>query len=312
MDHDRYHRERRAAILRERPEVKELYGHSPGVAALAAIVVAGQLALAAALAQQPWWIAVLAAIAIGAFATHFLNVVIHECSHNLVFRSPHLNRACAILANLPAVVPSAMAFRHYHLLHHRFLGQRGLDADATPAWEVNLVGHGWPRKALWLIAQPLFYGIIHPLQVRRPLALDRWLVANLLAVPAVAMGVLYEFGWSALAYLAVSTYFAIGPHPTGAHTIQEHFNIRGSDETASYYGPVNAISLNHGLHLEHHDFPNIPGWRLGRLRQLAPEFYAGRFRYRSRLLSLWRFVVDRDVALDRRVFRDDRSDLAEA
>ncbi|HYM02622.1 MAG TPA: fatty acid desaturase [Stellaceae bacterium] len=303
MASGQFHRARRIAILRDRPDVKTLFGTAPGVAAVAVAVVIGHVAIAAVLADRPIWIAGLAAFAVGAFLVHYLNVVIHECSHNLVFASPALNRICAIAVNLPAIVPSAMAFRHYHLLHHRFLGRRALDADAPLPWEVALVGGGRLRKALWLLAQPLFYGVIHPMQVRERVPIDGWLVANVLAVVACAVAVGYGLGWSAFLYLALSTYFAIGPHPTGAHTIQEHFAIAGGDETASYYGPVNAVSLNHGLHLEHHDFPNVPGSRLGALRRMAPQYYAGRFHYRSRLLSLWTFVMDRAVTLDRRVLR---------
>ncbi len=299
----RYHRDRRGKIARAHPEVKALYGQAPAVAVLAILVAAAQFALAWWLALQPWWLIVLAAVGLGGFATHFLNVVIHESAHNLVLRSPALNRAVAIIANLPGVVPSAMAFRHYHLLHHRHLGERGADADAPMAWEVALVGRGPWRKALWLLAQPLFYAVIHPAQVRERVALDRWLVANIVVVLGATALVFFAWGWGALLYLALSAYFAIGPHPTGAHTIQEHFAIGGREETASYYGPVNLLSINHGLHLEHHDFPNIPGWRLARLRRLAPQFYGGRFAYRSRLASLWRFVADGELALDSRVIR---------
>jgi len=301
MDDSRYHRHRRAAILRKHPQVRRLYGPAPYVAALAVAVVAGQIVLAAALSRQPLWLNVIAAFAIGAFATHFLNVVIHESAHNLVFRSPALNRVCAIIANIPGVLPSAMAFRHFHLLHHRFLGQPGLDADVAMQWEARAVGHGPLRKALWLLAQPLVYSIVHPAQVRARLPIDGWLIANVLLVATVDVFIAHEWGWPALAYLGLSAYLGIGPHPAGAHTIQEHLGISSRVETASYYGPINALSLNHGLHLEHHDFPNIPGALLGRLRRLAPEYYEGQFVFRSRLLSMWQFVFDRKLGLDSRV-----------
>lgn len=42
---------------------------------------------------------------------------------------------------------------------------------------------------------------------------------------------------------------------------------------ASNYGPVNWITFNFGMHTEHHDFHYIPWFRLGRLREVAPEFY---------------------------------------
>ncbi len=56
-------------------------------------------------------------------------VLIHECTHNLVFRSPTANKIAAIVANGPLVLPAALSFRKYHVLHHRHLGELDSDAD---------------------------------------------------------------------------------------------------------------------------------------------------------------------------------------
>src|SRR5579871_3221510 len=85
------HGERRRAILREHPEVKRLFGPCRGTALLGALVVAAQLGLATALADAPWWLMLGAAYVVGAFLAYELNVIVHECSHNLVFRSPAAN-----------------------------------------------------------------------------------------------------------------------------------------------------------------------------------------------------------------------------
>ena len=84
MDEGRFHRERRAAILREQPEIKRLFGPDPRTAWFATAVVCGQFAIAAAVTGHSWWVILIAAYFVGAFATHYLNVVMHECSHNLV------------------------------------------------------------------------------------------------------------------------------------------------------------------------------------------------------------------------------------
>jgi sphingolipid delta-4 desaturase len=305
MDEGRFHRERRAAILREQPEVKRLFGSDPRTAWFAAAVVCGQFALAAAVTGRSWWVILIAAYGVGAFATHYLNVVMHECSPNLVLSTTRLNKALSIFANLPAVAPGAMGFRHYHLLHHRFLGRRGLDADLAMPWELRLIGRRPLGKFVWLLAQAFTYTILHPLQVRRRIALDGWLAANFVAVGGTAVVVGLTLGPGALLYLGLSSYLSLGPHPTSAHVLQEHFLFEGDSETTSYYGPMNAISINHGLHLEHHDFPNVPGERLAELRRLAPRFYEGRFCHRSRLATIWRFITDPRIALDSRVIHAD-------
>lgn len=293
-----FHRQRRTAILARRPEVRRLFGYCPAVALLAAALVAAQFSLAALLAQAPWWKALAAAVLAGAFISHGLNVIIHEATHNLVLRTTAQNRAVIVLANLPAVVPGGMGFRHYHLLHHQFLGEPRGDPDVAMPWEAGFVGASPLRKFMWLLLLPLFYGLIHLMQARKHLPVDRWLAANIAATLCCALAVLLLFGWCSLLYLALSVYFAVGPHPTGAHILQEHIHFAGeSYATASYYGPINALSLNHGFHLEHHDFANIPGPRLAKLSRLAPEYYEGRFAHRSRLATLWQFVFDRRVTL---------------
>ena len=300
-----FHRKRRAAILARRPEVKRLFGYCPWVALVTVALVVAQIVLAVGLVNSPWYIAVLAAVFVGAFVNHCLNVVIHEACHNLVLRTTPLNKAIAILANLPGLVPSAIGFRHYHMLHHRFLGEARLDGDVCLAWEKRVFVARPTRKFLWLLLLPFFYGVIHPLQVRERLPLDRWALANVIVVSGFAIGVLLLLGSSSVLFLALSAYLSVGPHPTGAHIVQEHLNHAGkSYVSASYYGWMNAISLNLGCHLEHHDFANVPGPRLLRLRELAPEFYSGRFTHGSPLGSLCRFVFDPRVGIDSRVTWD--------
>lgn len=65
------------------------------------------------------------------------------------------------------------------------------------------------------------------------------------------------FGWVPLLYLFLSALFMTG----------------FLQPSSSNYGPVNWLTFNFGLHTEHHDFHYIPWFRLGRLRQIAPEYY---------------------------------------
>lgn len=66
-------------------------------------------------------------------------------------------------------------------------------------------------------------------------------------------------------------------HPFAGHFISEHFvwpDLDPYQETNSYYGVWNLLTYNLGHHIEHHDFPRIPGSKLPMLRKIAPEFYS--------------------------------------
>ena len=298
------HSARRAAILAARPEIRRLYGPTAATAWLGATVAVLQFGLALLLAREPWWAIVLVAFCIGAFAMHCLNCIVHECTHGLVFSNDDANRALAILVNMPSLIPAAMAFRHYHLLHHHQFGVRGMDSDVPAKWEVRLVKNRTWRKLLWLLLLPASYGLLHPIQVSARMRLDRWVLFNIGAVALAWVGVLWLLGWPSVAYLLLSTYLATGPHPAGAHILQEHIAFDGGNGMASYYGPVNFLSVNLGYHLEHHDMPAIAGWRLPALRRAAPEFYSSHFHHKSRIEGLVRFVFDHRIGLDSRPIRE--------
>jgi sphingolipid delta-4 desaturase len=148
------------------------------------------------------------------------------------------------------------------------------------------------------------YGLLHPLSVRARLPLDRWFALNVTLCALAWAGVLTFIGWPGVLYLLLSTYFATGPHPAGAHILQEHLAFDGGNGMASYYGPINLVSVNLGYHLEHHDMPGVSGWRLPALRRAASEFYGSHYRHTSRLVGLWNFVFDDRIALDSRPIRD--------
>jgi sphingolipid delta-4 desaturase len=100
------HKERTKQILKAYPEVRNLIGRNPVSAVITIFVVALQFVIAYLLADQAWWLTIIAAFFIGAFADHNLFVLIHEASHNLIFKNRTLNTIFGIIADLPKVVPS--------------------------------------------------------------------------------------------------------------------------------------------------------------------------------------------------------------
>ena len=107
--------------------------------------------------------------------------------------------------------------------------------------------------------------------------LEMWAVTYPLTVFAM-MGLLYGFfGWVPLVYLFLSALFMTGfLHPLAFGLILSNSHFHGYQcyqPSASNYSWVNWITFNFGMHTEHHDFHYVPWFRLGRLRQIAPEYY---------------------------------------
>ncbi|BDG08359.1 fatty acid desaturase [Anaeromyxobacter paludicola] len=297
------HHERTRRLLAAHPEARALCGHAPVSALFVLGLVAAQLALAVALRGAPWWLLLGAAWALGAVADHGLWVLIHDCTHDLVFRRPGPNRWLAILANLPILFPAAISFRKYHLLHHAYQGAEDLDADLPSPLEVRLVGSCAWRKALWLLLFFVAQTSRIP-RLRRVPFFDRWYAVNLAVQVAFAAAVLLALGPWALAYLFASSVFAVGLHPVGARWIQEHYlTFPGGQETFSYYGPMNLLAFNVGYHNEHHDLMKVPWFRLPALKRLAPELYEPLHAHRSWTRLLLRFIFDPSLSLGSRITR---------
>ena len=264
------------AIMKAHPEVKSLMGQDIWTFWITVGVVLAQVGMAALLGHFGigfWWAALIAGWCIGAFANHAMFVVIHDATHNLVFKNVVLNKLCVILADLPNTVPTGMGFRCYHVKHHSHLGDYDFDADLPSRWEADLVGNKWYMKAGWMF----FFAIFQLTRLERlkgtvPMR-NRWTVYNSLAIIAFDLAILWFCGLNGLLYLFASFWFSVGLHPLGARWIQEHFTLDPEQETFDYYGPLNVFALNIGYHNEHHDFPDIPWRRLPELKRMAPEFY---------------------------------------
>src|SRR5262249_55449801 len=148
-----------------------------------------------------------------------------------------------IVCDFALVFPGALAFRKYHLLHHKHLGHVELDPDVVSRREARLIGNSPLRKALWI----LFLGFsqaLRPHKLRNQGFWDPWIAANLVIQILVDVGLLLVLGPQALAYLALSTFFALGLHPLGGRWIQEHYVTREGQETYSYYGILNRLCFN--------------------------------------------------------------------
>src|SRR5579872_6150490 len=91
------HRLRTRQILQKHPEVRKLIGKNKYTIFAILGLVLFQCTLAWLASAQPWWVVVVAAYLLGAFADHALFVMIHECAHHLLFKNRSANRLAGIL-----------------------------------------------------------------------------------------------------------------------------------------------------------------------------------------------------------------------
>lgn len=295
------HAARRRALLAAHPELRALQGVEWRTKYLCAALVLAQTACACAV-DDAWRVPL--AFAVGAPLAQALFLSLHELAHDLAFASPRANRRAALLVNLPLVLPVAASFRAYHLAHHRALGTRGADVDLPSRLEARLLHAHAPGRALWATLQLVAYVLRPPcVAPRAPTAAH---AANAALQLAYCAALTSTAGGGALAYLAWSALFAGGLHPCAGHFFTEHAAVVPGQETYSYYGPLNKLTLNVGYHNEHHDLPRVPWTRLPRVRALAPEFYACLATRASWADAAWTFV--RDPAAARRVVRAPKSE----
>ena len=299
-DVDEPHAARRRQILAKYPEIRELFGYCTRTKYIVSVAVAAQLLIAYLLRDASWLVVLVAAYTVGGVINHALLLALHELSHNLGFKKPWANRLFALFANLPMGIPAAVTFRHYHLLHHRFQGLEGVDTDLPTAFE-GRVFSSTVMKAVWMFLQPFFYSL-RPLVVR-PRALGPWEIANLIVQVLFDICIWYFLGVKALVYLPLGALLSMGLHPVAGHFISEHYTSVPGQETYSYYGPLNKVTFNVGYHNEHHDFPYIPGSRLPRVREIAPEFYNTLHYHTSWVKVLWDYIVNPEMTPFRRVKR---------
>ncbi|KAI1751291.1 fatty acid desaturase-domain-containing protein [Xylaria castorea] len=309
------HRTRRLEIIKAHPEVTKLCGPEPLTKYVVLLVVSIQVLCAWLLRDTAFFSARfwLLAYVVGATANQNLFLAIHEISHNLAFRSPTANRLLAIFANLPIGIPYSASFRPYHLTHHKSLGVDGLDTDLPTALEAVFLD-SIAGKAFFCTFQIFFYAL-------RPMAVYRvpftWVSALNLGVQlAFDAAVLGTLGTRSMLYFVLSSFLAGSLHPLAGHFIAEHYvystvtpaqadpaNGIPVPETYSYYGPLNFLTYNVGLHNEHHDFPAVPWTRLHKLHDVAREFYADLPYHTSWTYVLWRFIFDDSVGMRCRVKR---------
>jgi len=287
-------------------------GHEPLTKYVVVGVVALQIATAYYLRNTPIISIpfIFLAYAIGGTANHNLFLAIHEITHNLAFKGINANKFLAILANLPIGIPYCSAFKRYHIEHHKFLGEDGIDTDLPTRIELLLLNNVF-GKVFFATFQILFYAL-RPGFVRTQTP-TKWHLINLVIQVIFDVTLVKTVGGRALVYLIMSSFFAGSLHPCAGHFIAEHYLWDGLEqETYSYYGPLNVLAYNVGYHNEHHDFPSIAWSRLPALRALAPEFYDTIPSHPSWPMVIVNFIRDNEAGIFARAKRIEKESTAKS
>ncbi|KAL6492682.1 hypothetical protein OROGR_033174 [Orobanche gracilis] len=186
----------------------------------------------------------------------------------------------------------SVTFQKYHLEHNRFQGVDGVDMDVPSLTEAKLV-RNVVSKSIWVIIQLFFYAF-RPLFLK-PKPPGLWEFVNLIIQVGLDAVMVYFWGWKSFGYLILSTFVGGGMHPMAGHFISEHYVFNSDQETYSYYGPLNLMAWSVGYHNEHHDFPRIPGNRLHKVKEIAPEYYNHLDSYGSWSQVIYAYIMDRTV-----------------
>lgn len=242
-------------------------GPDPAFKWVVALVVLAQMAACYLVKDLPWKWVFFWAYVFGSYANHSLTLAIHDIAHNVAFgnRRATWNRYFGIFANLPLGVPIASSFKKYHIDHHRYLAGDGLDMDVPTEVECRLFNTPL-GKFTWIFLQMLFYGL-RPLFVN-PKPITRVELINFAVQLTYDLLLYYFMGSKSLAYMLVSILLTNGFSIVTGHFIAEHYAYSKGGDTFSYYGALNWITFNVGYHMEHHDFPSIPGSQLPLVRAI--------------------------------------------
>jgi sphingolipid delta-4 desaturase len=130
--------------------------------------------------------------------------------------------------------------------------------------------------------------------------------------PLMSLGLLAVLfalgGWKPVVYLFLSALFMTGfLHPVMFGLILSNSHFHGHREyqpSSSYYGWLNWITFNFGLHTEHHDLAAVPWHRLPKLREIAPEYYDDLLKTPSYPLLAFRFAFASREAFDNEEYRN--------
>jgi len=312
------HMQRNREILAKYPQIRELYGPDIRLFFAVVAITAAQFVLAHfATKIESYFYFTFLAWSVGGLLTHWLSLGNHELGHNLAFHNPLYNELTGYLANMAQGIPSFIAFRKYHFYHHYYLNEEKNDPDCPSRWEAETFNTPF-KKAIWLMLNPLFYAVRPLVMLPKPAsAKEIFNVVLVIGFDAMVAGlpVLFwdnYYGVKFVLFNCLSTVLGMGIHPIAGHFISEHYDLYNDDnsqETYSYYGPLNYVAFNVGYHNEHHDFPRIAGFNLPKVTAIAPEYYMNLHPHYSWSKIVYDYIWQPDTGPCKRIIKRERPNM---
>jgi fatty acid desaturase len=243
----------------------------------------------------------LAGIFIMGMALNFLPILLHDGLHGTLCRNSKLNHLVSFLTGLPLLL-SASAYHVTHTHHHYELGRK-LDYGTYRQHFTNPF-FAWAAYFLQLTLGSTLYTLFIPFMalkdgspVARAMVLLEYLIIVVLAYLAIQF-----FGTQTLLnfwlYPIIIMSFFTNLRGLASHALGDPENIYLSSRTITSSRLMRFFFLNENFHLEHHLFPTIPSYNLGKTHHLVwdrlPEALYSKS-YLSFLGLLWRAALKNDL-----------------
>ena len=244
-------------------------------------------------ADHNWWM-YLAGVTVAAIGMNSCFLLIHEATHGILDEHPHLNHLLGFLLGGMGFVAFSV-YKVLHLKHHRHLGQPG-DPDHYDNYTRSRLLY-WIMQYLRLSLGTILYLFFMPSLAFRS------------GSPAERRHILLEYGillplyaWM-LMNLSTSVLLAVWVVPfilanflINVRALTQHAATDPNDElTASRTVRTSALVqfflLSENLHLEHHLFPAMPSYNLGKVSQLIDTQLPRRITARSYSGFVARFIA---------------------
>ena len=229
------------------------------------------------MAPPLWWLA----LPLQGILLVFLFTLEHEATHKTPFASPWLNEVMGRICGLILILPFEW-FRYFHLAHHKYTHQPGLDPEldgpaletrAQWAWHVSGIPY-WRAQILLMVRLAFNRPIESSFIPEAALPRIRREAQVMLAIYELAL--LSLFWNSAVFWLWILPVLLAQPF-LRLYLLAEHgdcpqvANMLENTRTTFTNRVVRFVAWNMPYHAEHHCYPAVPFHNLPALHDIARE-----------------------------------------